>query len=402
MKLYGLAIAVVPKKDSPEIMGVTCTAIAVDDSDLKKIESIDEHTFDDEFGLMDTSKLMDCFVRLVNALDGVVKLQTQSLGSKNFRKVAVDIGEDSRNPININAIYYQLFGERFSPPAEETYIAGIFVESFLTKWGMPVTEAAVNDLNPEKLSFLGEGIEDALRAEQARENEVALVTQARSAFLDTNPNNTAFIEACRKLSTLIDSCTIREGSYGLQVFTGNSSLAAEHLFNQKLSGLKDQLDDQEMGASAHERLKKIAREMGQICAEKANDNPKIFARTAPKGTENDPINTFLTWHPDYRGEFDKGFTENHNGKYTCTFQVASDPHNRHFVSTVRDRIIDELLIASGTKPETATQDLPQIRKQIAASAWNNVERLQEPRTEISTEAFLKMVRDANKPDRTVS
>lgn len=386
MKLYGLAIAVVPKKANPEIMGVTCTAVAVDDSDLKKIETIDEHTFDDEFGLLDTPQLMDCFVKLVNALDGVVKLQTQSLGSKISRKVAVDIGEDSRNPININAIYYQLFGERFSPPAEKNYIAGVFVASFLEKYGMPVSEAAIEDLTAEQLSFLSEGIDGALRTEQTRENEVTLVTQVRSTFLDTNSNNIAFIEACEKLSILIDSCTIRKGSYGLQVFTGNSSLESEKLFNQKLNRLKDQLGDEKLAASAHKSITEIAREMGQICAKKVNDNPTIFARRAPKGTENDPINTFLTWHTDYRDAFDQGFKASHNGKYTCNFQVASDSHNRHFVSTVRDRIIDELLIASGAKPETTTQDLPEIRGQIAASARNNAKTLQAPSTSDQTAA----------------
>jgi hypothetical protein len=109
-----------------------------------------------------------------------------------------------------------------------------------------------------------------------------------------------------------------------------------------------------------------------------------------------------TWDPEYREAFDRAFQEAWVGPFSKPFKVTSDPSNRMFVDGILINILDGHRIASGQRWEGALWDEPKMRAKIKSSAEKVCKRLQEPRTEISTDAFLQMIRDANNPNRTVS
>lgn len=117
MKLYGVAIAAVPKRDDVKVVQVICTPIAVVDGHRHEFEVLEEIKFTDEFNLNDTEQAINCFSQCVDVIELMVALQKESCEENNssYRPVALDIGNDARNPVNLNAIYMQLFGERFSP-----------------------------------------------------------------------------------------------------------------------------------------------------------------------------------------------------------------------------------------------------------------------------------------------
>lgn len=345
MKLYGLAIAVVPKKDDPSTMAVTCTAIAVDNADLKAIETVEHHSFKTEFCMADTAALMECFTRLVDTLNAVVEIQKTSLGKREYRKVALHIGEDSRNPTDLDAIYYNLFGEEF--------------------FSVPNTSAPV------------------LKGEISA---------------NISP---AFIKSCSNLIVLLDQCVLNWGSFDIGGGEANDEYVVNlqtHPWDRRLSYLQRQIIEGDIDWAAHEEIKKMAKIWGQREGVECTESPEFFAIMPPEGyRDSDVLQTwfpargsFLEWHPEYRQAFFDGFNETYLAPHTRTIKLPLDPPNRLFENPCADEVRDQHQVDRGRRTEDGVRDIPEVRKKIAASCRNVIAAAQGSAASTTATADTKL------------
>ncbi len=120
LNLYGIAIAAIPKKDSPNHINVIVSPISVGEADPHQITVLDHLKFKETIDLNDAASLRSCFIRVTKTLNTIVELQQQSLSRHKlpFRPVALEIGQDTRNPMPLDgeALFIQLFGRRASRP----------------------------------------------------------------------------------------------------------------------------------------------------------------------------------------------------------------------------------------------------------------------------------------------
>ena len=116
MKLYGLAIALIPEQNG-EVLKLFCTPIAVDSDNIGEIKVLDELAFISKINNHDTSDVIKNFERVVSVLGDLVEKQKAACRDNNinYRPVSLFVGQDGRKPIDLDQIYLHLTGKPLKP-----------------------------------------------------------------------------------------------------------------------------------------------------------------------------------------------------------------------------------------------------------------------------------------------
>ncbi len=387
MKLYGMPVAILPRKDSPEDFNVICNPIAVSRNSKEKFELLGDLASTRTFNFNDVPSIIDCFVNIVRTLKSVVKLQEESFDEANkknrikipYRPVAIEIGQATNTPISLNALSIILFGENFFIPQTDEELRKELpdiVEDFLvnmrgTKYEtMPRADLdrfAYNQLSRRNKKF----DEDAERAKALR-----------TEFLEKQQYPDEFFAACWELSRLIKKCVLDRGSYTeygdekKKVEDTKASLLDKYLRSLK-SGLRY---DREEGLSfdCHYELIDEAKEIGRQWGTIITRTPDIFFLMGPEGLRNDKdaqdklaSYSFFHWHEAYKKAFNEGFQETYLGTHNKIMKLPLDPDMPPFSTTVHFAILDQIDVINGRRDaEHGIKDEPGPRRKIIELTTN--------------------------------
>lgn len=114
MELFGIAIAVVPKKGAGYSRRLVCTPLAVSSDNIYTTGVLKDLAFTHDFSSV--NELAACLSRLVETGEKVAKMQEDACDHAKIerRPLSLIIGQDSRNPAGLDTIYRGLFGADFS------------------------------------------------------------------------------------------------------------------------------------------------------------------------------------------------------------------------------------------------------------------------------------------------
>lgn len=377
MKLYGLAVSCVPKRNTPSTMQLTCTPIYVASDNPKKFEIVDRLEPKDkdgnptkiEFDLTNTREVMSCFVQLVDMLEELVKLQTESCNKAKvpYQAVPLHLGEDGRNPTNLNALYMQLFGERIFPFRSDEEIqkeATDYIQSHDTSNDPALIKHKVNARVALRMA-----------ENETFEPHIEQVREARKKYLESVAQQPPeFINAYKKLARLMEQCTLKEGSFN---FSGKLPHIRDFTpteEDQDLMMAKSALRDPEVALVAHDLIKTIAIILGRSWGENVTRSPRVFGASLPEGyserADEFPSYSFFKWDPEYRDAFERGFAETYQGPHTRNFKLFGDAPNPPFSDIAADRIRDQHQVREGRRVKDAIIDLPEVRNRILNSSVN--------------------------------
>ncbi len=427
MKLYGLAIAVAPTpaSDNPNLMGIVCTPICVSDTNRDEFEILDggrdkegrlrpNLVYKAKFDSHNTAEVMECFVKTVEVLDRVVQLQQDSCFDHGipYRPLVLEIGEDGRNPTNLNALYMQLFAQRFNPPVSDFDIkSDVFDKNALRvffdnkSYGQLTDEQRAKlDIPTDKL-LLKQFFQDPAKKRIERNNrfeaELAAVEQTRVGYLaEHQALPPAFAQACERLGVLFNQCSLREGS-----FSGpdGKGLDKETPLDTELARLKKDFEstDVQVKEKARSEIVFYAKKEGRKLADQANKNLSLFWFGPPyeyteylkrkdRTPETDkqmqdslpPRFTFYHWDKQFKEAFHEAFQEDYWGPNNLRLKLPLDPPNPFFTDPVYYRLLDELEVVKqieieqgrrpyttrGTRSEDGIEDRAAWRKKVMDDA----------------------------------
>ena len=140
MKLYGLALAAIPRENYSNIIDMTCTPISVADKKQTEFEVLDKLAFKTTFNVTKGKEVRNCFVKTADLIEKLVDLQKASLAEnhvKDYRPVVLQIGQDSRKPIRRKKLIRLLFGGASSPHAFKNANEKLYqlLDQCTLKWG---------------------------------------------------------------------------------------------------------------------------------------------------------------------------------------------------------------------------------------------------------------------------
>jgi len=392
MKLYGMPVAIIPNKDNPHLFDITCNPIYVSDKNLKTFKVLDggedeegkrpKLNYTATFDPNDTEDMLKNFVRLVDTLDKVVALQTQSCANNHvkYRPVAVEMGEDARKPLNLNALYMQVFGKRLTQLETRDMLEEELFDTFGYKKKTPMIPGGDFDNQPEEIKrkvrkeIIRTGatekqradLEAAVKANELSQAEVEEAEKIRSEYLSRHPNMIPiFMQAYDKLQPLLEKCSLIEGNFHVippsdMKDPGQSELDKKIIELGKQGDLYSRLE-----------LRRIALKKGIEHGHLVTQNPytfKIPARHPNHVTDKDaqklhPEYLFMHDDSDCKEAYEKGFKRLYRGPYTRTL-VPPLEHNPPFTSTCADRIRDQHQIVAGRRSEDGFEDSMEARLAI--------------------------------------
>lgn len=308
MKLYGISSALVPDKDNPEIMTFTCTPISVRDGDPEHFEVVSGLEFTARLNSNNPEELQACFVRYVDTLERLTSLQEHSLKLHHlpYRPVMLEIGQDSRSPLDIDDLSARIFGLPFADP--ETSASPV----------------------PVKHSTLA----------QAKQ----------------------YLHSCRRLRDLLGKCHLQLGSYTI----GEDEVAdiiEDAAQSMELLVYQHIKNEYPHAAAPYEYMKELAYKRGRKYGQMVTEVPETFSEAPlqilkkdPKLKEKYPIYYFYDWDEDFRKEFKRGFHETYIGPHNRNFKLACDTRNPPFSDPCADRIRDQFEIVNGRRSEDGVID----------------------------------------------
>ena len=393
LNLYGVAIAILPKKETPHILDVICTSITVNDTNLETFKILEggEYTYKTECNSTDVADSMLCFARAVNTIEKVVGLQKASIDAYNleghnvpYRPVALEVGEDSRNPVNIDFSYMLLFDERFSPhrtneDIRDSYFKGFLIngEKFETLLDEEKNSVAMN--NPFFISHLKEKADKRNVAEGAIKHAQPIRANYLSEYKDFPCE---FAMACQRLPKLLRQCTFYRGNFTLYGdYSAKSKALRPNAIDAELIHLKPSFDSGDL--DAFNRIKKIAQDAG-VEIGKSRNAEKYFAVAAPIGYAKNkrmqkrmPRYSFYHWHDPndkerfpFKEAFHDGFKKTYKGRYTIKFKFPLDPPSPPFTNPVALMIQDQFQILRGTREPNNIREWPELKQQLSNTASN--------------------------------
>lgn len=400
MQLYGAAIAAIPTKTDPRVMDITITPIAVKDKRRTKFEieaGADKHQVN--FG--NTREAVDFFIQMVDLIDRLVRQQEKNLKKAKlpYRPVSLWIGQNSQNPVRHSLIAASIFGP-FSfysthrpslsqlwhemtgtyqavakDPKYHNYtirVGATEVEKqFARAKGHVFAHAHAADTC---LSRLFESAATAMRSEIVEKMKSKMMVWKWVYFaLRDGENFSRFQKAARKLAKLMEKTTLNWGSYGKSI---GDKLYFDQInnFNEQLKALKVLFENGDQVAKTE--IESIAYEIGLIYGNKVNKNPHIFAvdilsedkRRDKKFQNENPIDFFYDWHPDFRREFYRGYKETYNNKFYRHIKVPTDRHKPFFSDPCADGVCAQFEIAAGERKPEDVFDKPKWREALAGVA----------------------------------
>lgn len=118
LDLYAVAVGVVPQRGDEATYRVTCSSIKVTNGDRASAALLERGTFEDVVSADDPRSLLSCVARVVDALEYAVTKQRENCWKAGvpYGKVAFEIGEDTRHPVQQTPLWMSLFGESTAQP----------------------------------------------------------------------------------------------------------------------------------------------------------------------------------------------------------------------------------------------------------------------------------------------
>lgn len=389
MKLYGIAIAIVPDKQNPQVMSVVCNPLSVSSENQEGFEVLNDLKFKMNFDSTKPKEFIDCFIKTVGVIDDVVQLQKQSCSQNGveYRPVALRVGQDSRNPVNVNALYMRFFGERFSPPKTDQEIEELVFEANLAKRekhnNFRKNREIHNQLSPEmqeiyKQRYISKHAPRVLEYYKKLENDVSLSEIAFRKFQgDSQSISANFIEAKKKFAELLKQCVLAPGSYspGAREYPKDfdiKNLEPDEL-DLEISTLQKSLDENPSNFDPHYKLIEIAREIGKSHGREVTDEIHSFWHVAPPGYANDreaqercPQYSFFQWDTAYEKAFYEGFNKTYMGPHTRRLKLPMSASNPPFTDPTADMVRDQFEIIRGRRSEDGVFDRPDWRQRMAS------------------------------------
>lgn len=315
MELYGVAVAVVPKKYNPHSCSLICTPIVMDQANQRDFKIIEDLEYKADFDSMNVVSNAQAFTKMVQTIDAVTKMQEKSckLAGVGYRPAALVIGDHSQQKFQLEGVYTLLFGEK----------------------------------NP--VQFSGKD-EDEKRAIQ---EEVYTHGMVRNTYLEKNEIPHTFIEACRRFPSLVAKCAFRMGRFVPPKNLDNPALSTPNELDAELKKLKPLFEKGDV--DARNRLIQVASEEGRRFAEEdwmgiALDLPKPrnYA-TDPQLQEQLPRFGFYHWDKAFSDAFHAAYSQKHWTKGYISVKLPLDPQNPFFTDVVADGIRTQFQIVEGMR-----------------------------------------------------
>jgi len=374
------------------MMDVTCTPISVDRYNRDDFETLDDLKIITAFDSTNTKQVMDCFVRLVNLLEHIVVLQEDSLNRHGlpYRPVCLTLGQDSGNPTNINVIYTQLFGERFSGPETYDALRESAVQDWLTRFPR-FKEHQVRLVIEEKY------LDRILETNERKEVKIRQAQKLRNAFLarfGIIPKD--FVASCHKLTDLLDKCSLRTGYFRNDNYL-TMKFVKQDALDAKVIKLRQRFNGGD--ALAYYGLRDLAEEAGQDFGKAVTLDPSLFCLAAPAEYKRDPKLqvTFPRWaflhdYPDFVRAFHDGFKDTYRGPYPRLPKMPLDSPRPFFTDPLSDLIRGQFEILEGFRDPNGHEDRYDQRMQVINSARGIVKGVIPPRYDRTHQGSRKMCR----------
>jgi hypothetical protein len=366
MKLYGVAISVTHADDHSDLFNVTCNPLEVTNGkrgECKILEELRPHPEKTplQFHAGDTKSLMKCFVKVVDTLDKTVKLQEQSCTEQRIKYVpiAVEIGQDSRKPIHVDALHAHLFGERLFPRPTRPQIEQKLVRSKeVEKESQSEFGKKYADLREEEQDFVKavlniDGFVEAIDEQQdVFDAEIEAAQQTRRNYLRGHRFPDGFNAACKKLPELLSKCSLMKGSFS---FSEDVTPMAQPELDNRLIMLKKRINEGDY--KAHNEVIDLAEQLGREWGEAQNKELHQFWYVPPDqydtvAQQKHPGHAFFHWQNKFTkgsdGEDDKpyikafhrGFDAVYVGPRERTLSLPLDPRTPYFVIPTRDYALE--------------------------------------------------------------
>ncbi len=337
MKLYGVAVAVVPKQDNPNSYNVICTPIAMDQANQRNFHILENLKYKADFDSMDLASTAEAFAKMVQMINAVTKMQEKSCKAAGveYRPTALVIGEHSQQKVKLDGIYTLLFGEK----------------------------------NPIQFSWIKED------RKQTVDEDYHVRRSVRDAYLAKNAIPYTFKEACKKVHSLVKKCAFRMGGFVPPSNLDDPELNTPNKLDAELKRLKPLFEQGDTDAC--NRLIQIAAEEGKKFAEKAwmgnalyLSKPRNYA-TDPKLQEQLPRFGFYHWDETFSYAFHEAYAQHHWDRGHISVKLPLDSVNPFFTDVVADGIRTQFEIVEGKrKPDEYERGHDELLEEAIAPMAN--------------------------------
>jgi hypothetical protein len=124
LELHGASIALIPDRMEQTLYKLIFTPVAMSNKkpanfrNLLDYRVLNDLQFSTEFRLTDGPGVRSCFVRIVQHLEILAQRQEASCGCarKETQPLLLIVGQDSARPVDVKALYSQLFGKHLDGP----------------------------------------------------------------------------------------------------------------------------------------------------------------------------------------------------------------------------------------------------------------------------------------------